>query len=97
FPSGCQMSVRQPAVAAGVVSDFLIGLNTDPLTDQNYTSLDYAFELYFDGTNYFYYAYESSALVIGTTAAAANDVYSIKYDNQWVRYYRNGVLVRETF
>jgi hypothetical protein len=94
--NACSLKFRFPQHPS--IANCLIGLNSDPTTDQNYTSLDYAFELYTaDGTNYSYYIYESGVNVVGSTAASANDRYEVRYDGQWVRYYRNNTVVRQVF
>jgi hypothetical protein len=72
-------------------SDFMIGLNTDPATNSSYTGLDYAWYCLADGT---LWTFESN---VGTNLGVtydSNTVLSITYDNQFIRYFRNGVIVR---
>jgi hypothetical protein len=93
FANGCAVSWRAQAAAN---DNYFIGLNSDPTTDQSYTSLDFGIEVYGAGGPGFYIV-ESGTTVAGPLTAAANDVFSIRYDGQWVRYYRNGAVVREKF
>jgi hypothetical protein len=95
FTGGCSVSWRFQAAA---IDNYFMGLNSDPTTDQHYNSLDFAFQLV--GSNAggpACYIIESASTVAGPLTAAANDVFSIRYDGQWVRYYRNGTVVREKF
>jgi len=69
----------------------MFGLNSDPTTDANYTSLDYAFYcsignayIYENGTQ------QGSSLGSYTTS----DVFTITYDGYNVRYYKNGSVQR---
>lgn len=93
FTGGCVVSWKVPATTVG---DFMIGLNSDPLTDQNYTSLDYSTEVFYFAGAWNYRMYESSTPIgAGASVAAAGDVFAIKYDGAWIRYYKNGSLLRE--
>lgn len=90
-----QDSYTGGAFASGRITDasrsLMIGLNTDPLTDTNYTSIDYA--LYTESGRLL--VYESGAGVsVGT--CAAGDVLSVIYDGSIVRYLQNGVIVKTT-
>jgi hypothetical protein len=94
FPGGCQVSFK----AADTTGVFMIGLNTDPTTDQSYTSIDYA--MYCTGSGGgggVLYAYESG---VGTSLGVTyttSDVLKVAYDGQWVRYYQNTTLLRSVF
>jgi len=78
-------------IAPTTAGDYMIGLNTDPTTDTSYSSLDYAIRVG-AGT---YDIWESN---VGTTGAAyvAGDAFSITYDGQYVRYYKNASLLKGT-
>jgi hypothetical protein len=76
-----------------VSENYMFGLNTDPTTDSSYLSLDYAIECY--QTNQFF-IYESANLQLSGTAAPG-DVFALRYDGQWVRYYQNSTVLREKF
>ncbi|MDX2277709.1 MAG: phage tail protein [Hyphomonadaceae bacterium] len=69
------------------------GLNTDPSTDADYTSIDFAFR--FTGSATYVV---SEAGVSKTTAAAhsAGDTFAISYDGKVVRYFVNGVKVYQS-
>lgn len=69
----------------------MIALNSDPTTDSSYTSLDYAWYI----TQNAAYIWESNAQVDGGWGVNNNSVLSIIYDNQYVRYYIDGILKRE--
>jgi hypothetical protein len=77
------------------------GLNSDPTTDQNYASLDYAW--YCAGNNASgagrLILYESGAAITdyGAGQYTSSTVFSIRYDGQWVRYYRDSSLMREKY
>jgi hypothetical protein len=94
FATGCAVSWRTPASG---VFDFFIGLNTDPTTDQSYTSLDYSIEAYLSSGVPKLAIYESNVQKAAGLSAAFGDVLAIKYDGHWIRYYVNGALLREVF
>jgi len=87
----CAVSWVVHAVAG---NDYFIALNTDPATDANYTGLDFSIEI--DGTNTRWTIYESAANPLSGAAGSAvvGDCFAITYDGLWVRYYRNGALLR---
>lgn len=71
----------------------MAGLNSDPTTDDNYTSLDYAF--YFTGApGSSLYIYESGNDRGAFGTFAATDVFAVVYDGATVRYMKNGVVLR---
>ena len=69
---------------------FMIGLNTDPTTDQSYTSIDYSWYCHSVGYN----IYESGTPTSVTGTYSAGDIFTITYDGSTVRYYHNGVEKR---
>lgn len=69
----------------------MFGLNADPTLDASYTSLDYAWYLRTDGQAEIW---ESNVSLGVVGSYAANDVFSIVYDNARVRYMQNGTIVR---
>lgn len=77
----------------GASSTFMLALNSDPTTDANYPSLDYA--IYSTGAPSIE-IYESGAQkAAGLSGGAAGDKLRISYDNTAVRYFVNGTLVRQ--
>lgn len=72
--------------------DFCIGLNADPTTNNNYTSIDYAFIPDSVGS---LNIYESGTYVSTPTGYVTGDDLSITYDGALVRYFKNGSLLRE--
>ena len=87
FTGGCFVSW----VVASGAQDYMIGLNADPTADLNYTSLDYAMEVFNSGTAI--YAYESTT-GYSLGGIAPGDQLSISYDGQFVRYAKNGTILR---
>lgn len=69
----------------------MMGLNTDPLTDQSYTSIDHAWYVLANGT---YDIYESNVDTGVTGSYSAGDIFAIAYDGKVVRYLKNGALIR---
>lgn len=94
FPSGCAVSFRP----VNVSDIFMIGLNTDPTTDSSYTSIDYAIYCSASGgPPPSLIIYESGAFQGTFGTYVAGDVLTVKYDGQWVRYYKNGAVLRQVF
>lgn len=71
----------------------MFGLNSDPTTDANYTSIDYAM-YWIPGTGI--YKYESGTGTLLTASAAAGDKLAVTYDGYKVRYVRNGTVIGST-
>lgn len=72
----------------------MIGLNSDPTTDANYTSIDYCWYTQNSGGLSIYENGTSISSATGHTTYAAGDELRIEYSNGYVRYYHNGVLCR---
>ena len=70
--------------------DAMFGLNTDPTTDANWTSLDYALQI----TSGTIWSYENGVYTGLTWPCAAGDVLTITYDGSNVRYLQNGTVLR---
>ena len=70
---------------------FMMGLNTDPTTNTTYSSIDYQWYLVGDGNSRIY---EGGSSIGNSASYSAGDVFTITYDNDKIRYYRNGSLVR---
>lgn len=68
-----------------------VGLNTDPLTNADYTGID--FGIYLNNTGA-WSVIESNTFPYGPIAYAAGDVFTITYDGANVRYYQNGAIQR---
>lgn len=87
---GAFVSFRPKTVPSG---DYMVGLNSDPTSDQSYTSLDFAW--YIAGTESLM-IYENGAVVPDAVFAAATptDLLQIKDDDTTVTYLRNGVVLR---
>jgi hypothetical protein len=83
----CFATARAGALARAV----MFGLNTDPATDSNYTSIDFAW--YFNQSN-LCEIYESGSLVGGFGAYTTATVLSITYDGRRIQYLKDGVVVR---
>lgn len=74
---------------------FMIGLNTDPTLNANYTSIDHA--LFPSGAGSAWAIYESGTLITTTSIVAAEtDLAAITYNGTTVTYLINGVSVHTT-
>lgn len=71
----------------------MVGLNSDPSTDQNYTSLDYAIYCRTDGA---LYAYASGSSLGSIGSYVAGDVLAVVYNGVKVRWLKNGVQLFST-
>lgn len=72
---------------------FVVGLNTDPATDADYTGIDYAIRLLSTGS--LVRIYESGTAQGSDGSFVAGDEFAIEYDNTAVRYYQNNTLLRQ--
>ena len=88
YYSGCYVSFK-----AGQNSSYImVGLNSDPLTDANYESLDYCWYIQRNGA---LNIYESKVgITVSKTTYNVGDEFKITYDGQYIRYFCNGVLYR---
>jgi hypothetical protein len=68
----------------------VVGLNTDPLTDSSYASIDYSWLTNSDGNCYT--AVAGAPTLVG--AYTTNDVFSVVYNGTSILWYQNGVLKR---
>jgi hypothetical protein len=71
----------------------MVGLNQDPTTDANYTSLDAAI---YCSSSANIEVYESGALKGNYGAYAAGDTFTVHYDGATIRYIRNGTVFATT-
>lgn len=90
YVGGAFCSFRPTSTSA----HFMAGLNTDPTADASYVSLDYCF--YMPG-NTNLYIYESANDRGMVSTANADDVLSIIYDNEYIRYLKNGIELRSVY
>lgn len=70
----------------------MFGLNSDPLTDANYTSIDYAWYFGADGLTYIYESGTQAGTNYGSYTTST--VLSITYDGTTITYWKDGVLQR---
>jgi hypothetical protein len=68
------------------------GLNTDPSSNDSYTSIDYAFLCSANGNTYIF---ESGSIMQAIGGNDPTRTFQIVYDNARVRYLINGIVVRE--
>jgi hypothetical protein len=81
------------AFASGSVDKLctlMFGLNTDPHTDANFASIDFAIYAYVDGT---LQAFESGTQKATLGTYAPGDLLAVMYDGSSVRYCKNGVVL----
>jgi hypothetical protein len=79
------------ATMVSASSNVMFGLNSDPATDSNFTSIDYAIYAAASGV---LYAYESGVNVAGFGSYAAGDALAVLYDGARVTYLQNGTVLR---
>ena len=80
-----------------VNNHIMIGFNTDPTTDSDYQSIDYALYLNdneSDGTNGVINSYykDGTAISITTRSYAVNDIFEMIYSGTTIDMYHNGIL-----
>ena len=89
FSNGAIMSFQ----AANTSSSLMIGLNSDPDTDNSYGTLDYAW--YLAGESFLIYESGNQATsILGTYITG--DRFSVQYDGQNIIYSKNGVIFKTT-
>lgn len=76
-------------VDEAVPQDWMVGLNTDPTTDANFTSIDFAIFLRSDGL--FQVREGGTAVYTSALTYAVGDVFTVTYNNRTVVYSRNGI------
>jgi hypothetical protein len=79
----------QPAQAN---QDVVVGLNSDPTTDSNYTSIDWGMNCN-SGGDLIAYASGAALALIGTYAVG--DVLTVSYDGAFIRWLQNGVVLHQ--
>jgi hypothetical protein len=84
FSGGCVLRFR-PMQGNGQ-ADFFVGFNSDPLTDQSYTSLDLAWHIG-NGAD----IWQSGHLILPTGTFDTNTIFEIRYDSKYATFLRNGV------
>ena len=72
----------------------MVGLNSDPTANANYTSIDYCWYLQSGGSLVIYENGSSISSISGHTKYADGDEFRIEYSGGNIRYYHNGVLCR---
>ena len=80
------------AQAAQTNAYIMFGLNSDPKTNASYTSLDYAWYFYGDGTLRIFENGEGIPVNYGSYTT--DTILSIIYENGIIKYYKDGSLVR---
>jgi hypothetical protein len=89
YTNGCFVTFRANQTSAQV----MCGLNSDPTTDQNYTSIDYAFYCNAGGTAEIY---ESGVQVVSNAGSyTTSTVFTITHDGRLIKYFLGGALVRQ--
>jgi hypothetical protein len=77
--------------AAQTNGHIMFGLNSDPTTNANYSTLDYA--IYFTGGGNIE-IYESNVEISTHGTYATTDIFSIVYDGTHIIYYKNNTILR---
>lgn len=89
YNNGCFVTFRP----AQTTHFLMVGLNSDPTTDQSYSSLDYAFYCRGDATGL--QIYESGTPVLTIGAYTTSTVLTISHDGKLIKYFVGGALVRQ--
>ena len=87
YSGGCYLSFSPSQTYASL----MIGLNTDPPTDNSYSSLDFAVYIRSD-SNFVVYESGNERGVFGQYTT--NDIFEIRHVNNEIKYYRNGSVFR---
>lgn len=69
-----------------------VGLGSDPITSVDYNTIDYAWYLNSSGNCF---SRIEGAAEIAHGSYTSSTIFSVSYDNIYVRWYKDGVLVRE--
>jgi len=87
------------AIGSEGMGGFFIGLNTDPLTDSGFGSIDHGIQCDHtnSGTGNLNIIEGGTGFIIGVSTYVESDVFSIVYDNDRVRYYENATLLRDVY
>jgi hypothetical protein len=88
---GYTKNVYCAARASQTNGHIMFGLNNDPITDGNYSSLDYAWYFLDNAT---LMIYENNAQVATYGTYTTSTVLSITYDGSNVQYWKDGVIQR---
>ena len=89
---GFVRGVYASASSASTANRVMFGLNTDPVTDASYSSIDYA--IYFNAGTIVIYENGSSVFTGG--GYTTSDILTITYDGGNVRYWQNSTLLKTT-
>lgn len=87
FTSGAKLTFMATAGSSA-----MLGLNTDPATNANYNSIDYA--IYVAGTTIYIFESGVNKATVGTYTST--DLFTILYNNDTVSYYKNGIRLYST-
>jgi hypothetical protein len=69
-------------------ADFMLGIDTNPTADENYTSINYAWNPSADGNAYIR---TNGSLVFSTGPYTTSTKFEIRYDGKYVTFYRDSV------
>ena len=87
FTNGAACSAK----ASQTVDPIMFGLNSDPTTNDNYSSIDYAWYFKFDGTSEIW---ENGRTIGNYGAYTTSTVLTITYDGSNIKYWKDGALQR---
>lgn len=88
YNNGCFVTFRADQTDLAL----MVGLNSDPTTDQTYTGLDYAWYAAPDGNAYLY---ESGTNVFNSGSYTTSTVFEVRHDGKLIKYFKGGALVRQ--
>nr|WP_275659549.1 phage tail protein [Shewanella insulae] len=91
FAGGCILTLKVREKPSLFGARWMMGINTDPLADNSYASIDYAFYILPSGDIQCF----ESGVSRGTIGLyAVGDILQIKYDGANVTYLKNGTVLR---
>jgi hypothetical protein len=88
YLNGCFVTWRADQANASV----MVGLNSDPTTDQNYTGIDYTWLARSDGICEIY---ESGVSISTHGSYTTSTIFEVRYDGKLIKYFKGGALVRQ--
>jgi len=88
YPNGCFVTFRPDQTNC----ELMVGLNSDPTTDQNYTGIDYGIALSTTGEAFIF---ESGASIGSIGSYTTSTVFEVRYDGKLIKYFKGGALQRQ--
>jgi hypothetical protein len=88
YSNGCFVTFRADQTNRNVI----VGLNSDPTTDQTYTGIDYCIHCSSDGRAYIF---EDNVNILDLGVYTTSTVFTVSHDGKFIKYFMGGALVRQ--